>query len=483
LMGAKGGDTDWGTMMAYVSTSSGGGARFVVVRDNVVRKEGESRRGAATASDEGTELLRRLTALAAMEGYQSWGVASYSSTPLRYLNVTEIDAVNASGDQRRFGVKGIRTAGEAFWAYWQYRPGESLLETHIADMITAWIADRTGDLAGASGKQDVSFGEAGSARRASGPPPVDEARLARTGKLVSDAHADLLIVEGDRGVGSGFVCQWEGRAWAVTNIHVLVDNNGGRLMDLDRKMVETGDGALAVEHDICRFPLPGPARGFEISTNVAADARVGDWVVVPGNSEGAGVIKPLNGRIVGIGPNLIEVDAPFVSGNSGSPIIHEESGKVIGIATYVRIEGRDGEVTPNSRRFGYRLDTVRTWEPMNWARFKAQAAQVRAIQKLSAELAKLAIMDRVNHSDFTDPQIRRALQDFEERVGRTGISERDLMTARRSVLSRLRSVAQSDIAAFKPEGVYDYFKRTVAEDEKFRNALSSGLSEAIENAR
>ena len=97
------------------------------------------------------------------------------------------------------------------------------------------------------------------------------------------------------------------------------------------------------------------------------------------------------GRIVGVGPNLVEVDAPFKPGNSGSPIIHLKSGKVTGIATYLTIRKFDSATklpvqTPIVRRFGYRVDSVKTWQPVQWPAFLAQARQMEAIDALTADL-------------------------------------------------------------------------------------------------
>ena len=71
--------------------------------------------------------------------------------------------------------------------------------------------------------------------------------------------------------------------------------------------------------------------------HVDENASIDDDVVVLGNAEGGGVINTIKGKIVGVGPNLVEVDAAFVPGNSGSPIIHLKTGKVIGVATYLII--------------------------------------------------------------------------------------------------------------------------------------------------
>ena len=133
---------------------------------------------------------------------------------------------------------------------------------------------------------------------------------------------------------------------------------------------------------------------------------------VLGNAEGAGVVKTILGKIVGIGPDLVEVDAPFVPGNSGSPIVDLKSGKVIGIATYHLVRTIDPSTkqplaVPEVRRFGYRLDSVKTWQPVNWAAFAAQAEEMERIDKLTLDLRKflrdIADNGRIIPENITNP--------------------------------------------------------------------------------
>lgn len=102
---------------------------------------------------------------------------------------------------------------------------------------------------------------------------------------------------------------------------------------------------------------------------MSKEAAIGDEVGVDGNSQGASVVTELKGKIVGLGPGLVEVDAPLVPGNSGSPILYVKSGKVIGITSYVKRREHD-EISKDSgvaevRRFGYRLDAIKTWQDLN----------------------------------------------------------------------------------------------------------------------
>ena len=65
------------------------------------------------------------------------------------------------------------------------------------------------------------------------------------------------------------------------------------------------------------------------------------------------------------------MDALIEPGNSGGPIIHLRSGKVIGVATYATCSDKlSGEKA--ARRFGYRLDTVALWQHIDYKQFQHQ---------------------------------------------------------------------------------------------------------------
>src|SRR6185369_11606078 len=163
--------------------------------------------------------------------------------------------------------------------------------------------------------------------------------------------------------------------------HVAAGAKGAMFKTLEGAQVQIGAPAVAVGHDIFLMALRPVEAPLQIMTGVDEHAAIGDEVVVLGNAEGAGVINTIKGKIVGLGPNLVEVDAPFQPGNSGSPIIHLKTAKVIGVATYLTIRKYDSATreavkAPIVRRFGYRLDSVKKWEPVTWPSFYAQATEM-----------------------------------------------------------------------------------------------------------
>src|SRR3954469_10621004 len=199
------------------------------------------------------------------------------------------------------------------------------------------------------------------------PPPPVLTEGAAEGSFVHDHSGAMVVVKDEAGAGSGFIASFGGKIYLLTNIHVAAGMKQPVFTLLDGTRLVPTSAEAAVGHDIMRFALKTPpAQSIEVGTDLEHTTRIGDPVNVFGNSGGGGVVTSLPGKIVGIGPDRLEVTSPFIPGNSGSPIIHGPTGRVIGIATYL-MSARDrfggGGVTV--RRFGYRLDSVKTWEPVN----------------------------------------------------------------------------------------------------------------------
>ena len=178
----------------------------------------------------------------------------------------------------------------------------------------------------------------------------------------------LVIVQTERGSGSGFVVKERMRCYLYTNEHIVRKaKNKPRAVTLDGASIVLGSFELAKGRDLVRFEIESLDQGLEMSSGLP---DINKDVVVFGNSDGAGVVTALNGKIVGIGPKLIEVSAEFVQGNSGSPVLLLD-GSVVGIATFA-IDASDSENWLKKdtrfngiRRFALRLEKV-DWKSMDW---------------------------------------------------------------------------------------------------------------------
>ena len=140
----------------------------------------------------------------------------------------------------------------------------------------------------------------------------------------------VVIVCGEK-AGSGFIVRDGGRPYLFTNAHV-VQRGAVIAHRLDGTRLMLGQRDEAVGRDMVRFALDESMPAFDLAAGVP---DIGDPVVVLGNSDGRGVVTEIRGKVIGVGPREIEVDAAFVIGNSGSPVL-DRHGRVIGIATYLR---------------------------------------------------------------------------------------------------------------------------------------------------
>ena len=200
------------------------------------------------------------------------------------------------------------------------------------------------------------------------------------------------------------------------------------------------------------------------------------------------MVGTIIGKIVGIGPDLVEVDAPFVPGNSGSPIVHLKSGKVIGVATYTVTRQYDLASdrkleNPVVRRFAYRLDNVKTWQPVNWKFFGAQAAQMQNIETLTTDLYDFfrdldENKSHITPERHTDPVIKNRIDQWlAEKSGNH--SQSDNQWADANFISFLKVACQTDVTAARSQLTYDYFQRELADQQQDRDQMAKAFENII----
>lgn len=300
------------------------------------------------------------------------------------------------------------------------------------------------------------------------PPPFD----------ASPFSSFIAIIEGDAGKGTGFVAKLKDGPALITNGHVLSGQS--------KFTVQMADGSsFAPEHylftenrDLAAMrsaALTAAGDGIEVVDNVNKDVKVGDDVVVLGNSLGAGVATQLAGKVVAIGPSLVEVDAPFVPGNSGSPVIHVKSGKVIGIASYSTIRkapgqfGKDSSLYGKERRFAYRLDNVAAWTEVPWSLFSREGAIVADVEDLTDCLDGLATdidkNHKVNYDKFTDPNnpLRGTVTDFRDQLEKSRMSDHYYMDVKKQFLWFVVDECTKDLAPLNPVQFSPYHKMRLRE--------------------
>jgi hypothetical protein len=172
----------------------------------------------------------------------------------------------------------------------------------------------------------------------------------------------IVIVKGESSVGSGFLVRLDGRRFVASNAHVLIGNEEVTLTTVDGKNISFGSILMARDRDIALFEVTSSPEVPHLDIIASPEAlRHGQIIYVYGNSQGAEVATCLIGAIEGVGPKLVETDAEFVAGNSGSPMLLD--GKVAGIATFAQMFNQswvtEGTRFTKVRRFATRIDNLR----------------------------------------------------------------------------------------------------------------------------
>ena len=195
---------------------------------------------------------------------------------------------------------------------------------------------------------------------------LDRAFRKRGGGFAGAKDKLAVIVAGTK-AGTGFILRIDDGCWLYTNAHVVEGAAPGsvRATLLNNAVLQLGACQRAQGLDLVRFALVGPLPAFVPELNVP---DIGETVTILGNSDGRGVVTEIRGHILGVGPQQIEVDAPFVIGNSGSPVLNR-AGRVVGVASYLRNCRDNADWSKKNtryngvRRFALRLSGIR-WLPL-----------------------------------------------------------------------------------------------------------------------
>lgn len=251
-------------------------------------------------------------------------------------------------------------------------------------------------------------------------------------KLSMEKRNALVVIEGDVGRGTGFLATIKAAPFVVTNIHVIAGNKNLRARTPDGLTLTLGGTFVAKNADIAIIKVMNqePLSYFEIEDHPHLSHLEGDDVIIPGNSQGGGTILHASGKIVGIGPDKIEHSVPTFPGNSGSPIISVKTWKVLGVHTMAEgvkattIGELDSLLNKRSqikavRRYGYRVDTVSTWETVDWTRF---GEQNKRIEEAKATIEAVESVLRGDNGWKTHPTVVNIMKPLLE-VAKTNTSE------------------------------------------------------------
>ena len=317
-------------------------------------------------------------------------------------------------------------------------------------------------------------------------------------KLSDDQARAVVLIKGDNAEGTGFMIKTPDGPAVVTNIHVIANNPNLKITTNTGALVTVLSEKGASDRDLALLAIKDEGYNYlQFSSDISKDVQPGDEVITPGNSQGGEVMLNTGGKVLGIGPVRIEFDNPIYHGNSGGPVFHPKSGKVLGVVTEaMKIEmtndldkasfaSRGSAISGSMRYFGLRLDTVDAWIPIDSRRFQIETTFLDQFHEQSRRLDAY-----INHSDKDrdeavrlyqgDDKIMKANDNYSERSSGADTAQHiDLV---RSLIFDLQCVADLDMDQIKDKTNFYTFDQERAQDEyDYRKALKNELESFANN--
>lgn len=329
--------------------------------------------------------------------------------------------------------------------------------------------------------------------------PPSPAAPAPIVKLTDDQTRAVVLIKGDNSEGTGFLVKMPDGPVVVTNIHVIANNPNLKITTNTGAVVTMLSAKGASDRDLALLSIKDANYSYlELSADVGKTAQNGDAVVTPGNSEGGEVMLNTGGKVLGIGPERIEIDNPIYHGNSGGPIFHTASGKVLGVVTEaMKVDtsnaldkasyaSGNSAISGSMRYFGLRLDTVPSWVPIDWNRFQSETAFLDQFHHRSRCLDSYVNTPDPSQGGSVeankelanlykgDEKIMKANDTFTQQVSGADASQR--LQALKELLFDLQGIADTNLNQLQNAGNFYSFDQEWAEDEiEYRKALKKEL--------
>lgn len=318
-------------------------------------------------------------------------------------------------------------------------------------------------------------------------PEVRNASEQKAEDLPPDVLDAMVVIEGKKGSGSGFVCSFKGRSYIVTNQHVISGLSNARFQTRAGVTLQPVNWQVATDVDLVIIEvkgLPSDLKPLELLGDLSKQVAQGDKVTIPGNSEGHGVVTQTHGQLLAIGGQRIETDCPVYPGNSGSPIIHRKTGKVVGVLTeaerlifdeFTKHSFRDKKSAIKSevRYFGYRIDTVADWRPVTASALNAERSLLDMSRRELGWIADLFTGASDAYKEFKELHVVR--NETLEAFNRSDLALSEVERAQKRFLWKLDGLIKRAVLRI-PKGQLVYIHQEKAESVK---ALAANLATGV----
>jgi hypothetical protein len=313
----------------------------------------------------------------------------------------------------------------------------------------------------------------------------------------------LVLIKGDYGEGTGFLAKTKDGFAVITNLHVIAANPHLQITTAAGAQIKTTRLQGASDRDLAMFLIQDDHYSYLDLADLAQDnVQTYDDVITPGNSEGGEVMLNTKGTILGIGPEKVEISNPIYHGNSGGPVFHLKSGKVVGVVTEgMKVRPSDwldkasaanaaSAISGTVRYFALRIDDVPNWETYDMDGFLAQTTFLKHFQEQSRAIDSFlngAVYDKAGISSpsseggpptaryyLNNDKIRGYVDDFHQLTSGSDNSQK--LDAQRELMMNLQGQADADLPTIQnPNNFYSFEAQQAKKELTYRTALKDEI--------
>lgn len=218
-----------------------------------------------------------------------------------------------------------------------------------------------------------------------------EYETSKTSKQKFDPKPTVLIVKNENGSGTAFKAKMDGDSYIVTNLHVIDGSSRNQIYDQEGKPIPIPQVIeIHKKKDLVRFKNKQEIGDLEIE----GEAQVDESVTAYGNSQGADVLTASKGKVLGIGPDSLEISCEIVPGNSGGPVV-SKNGQLVGVASFLTFrENKWEEKTrfAQVRRFALKLRENEEWWKIDYSTFLKESKTLSNMENTLEEIMDVVVL-------------------------------------------------------------------------------------------